>query len=74
MAQYVEELGYERNWFAEHHATRGLESSSPEIMMAAVAAKTAKLKVGSGGILLPQYSAYKVATKLFQLHHFFPEE
>lgn len=72
MAQYVEELGYERYWFAEHHATRGLASSSPEIMMAAVAAKTAKLKVGSGGILLPQYSAYKVATQLFQLQALFP--
>ncbi|WP_174614008.1 LLM class flavin-dependent oxidoreductase [Virgibacillus ihumii] len=71
-AQYVEELGYERYWFAEHHATKGLASSSPEIMMAAVAAKTAKLKVGSGGILLPQYSAYKVATQLFQLQALFP--
>lgn len=72
MAQYVEELGYERYWFAEHHNFRGLGSSSPEIMMAAVAAKTAKLKVGSGGILLPQYSAYKVATQLFQLQSLFP--
>ncbi|MDA8353970.1 MAG: LLM class flavin-dependent oxidoreductase [Firmicutes bacterium] len=72
MAQYVEELGYERYWFAEHHATKGLASSSPEIMMAAVAAKTVKLKVGSGGILLPQYSAYKIATQLSQLQALFP--
>lgn len=72
MAQYVEKLGYERYWFAEHHATKGLASSSPEIMMAAVAAKTDKLKVGSGGILLPQYSAYKVAAQLFQLQALFP--
>ncbi|MBP2257822.1 LLM class flavin-dependent oxidoreductase [Virgibacillus alimentarius] len=72
LAQYVEALGYERYWFAEHHATKGLVSSSPEIMMAAVAAKTSKLKVGSGGILLPQYSAYKVATQLFQLQALFP--
>lgn len=72
MAQYVEELGYERYWFAEHHGTKGLASSSPEIMMATVAAKTTSLKVGSGGILLPQYSAYKVAAQLFQLQVLFP--
>lgn len=72
MAQYVESLGYERYWFAEHHATKGMVSSSPEIMMAAVAAKTNTLKVGSGGILLPQYSPYKVATQLFQLQALFP--
>ena len=72
LAQYVESLGYERYWFAEHHATKGMVSSSPEIMMAAVAAKTDNLKVGSGGILLPQYSSYKVATQLFQLQALFP--
>lgn len=72
MAQYVESQGYERYWFAEHHATKGMVSSSPEIMMAAVAAKTNTLKVGSGGILLPQYSPYKVATQLFQLQALFP--
>src|SRR5690625_4820112 len=72
LAQYVESLGYERYWFAEHHATKGMVSSSPEIMMAAVAAKTNTLKVGSGGILLPQYSPYKVATQLFQLQALFP--
>lgn len=72
MAQYVESLGYERYWFAEHHATKGMVSSSPEIMMAAAAAKTNTLKVGSGGILLPQYSPYKVATQLFQLESLYP--
>lgn len=72
IAQAAEKMGYERYWFAEHHATKGLASSAPEIMMAAVAAKTKTLKVGSGGILLPQYSAYKVASQLFQLQALFP--
>src|SRR5690625_3213350 len=72
LAKYVEKLGYERYWFAEHHATEGLASSSPEIMMAATAAGTTKLKVGSGGILLPQYSSYKVAAQLLQLQSLFP--
>lgn len=72
MARAVEDLGYERYWFAEHHGTKGLASSSPEMMMAATAAKTNSIKVGSGGILLPQYSAYKVAAQLSQLQALFP--
>ncbi|QQK74956.1 LLM class flavin-dependent oxidoreductase [Salicibibacter cibarius] len=70
--QYAEQLGYERFWFAEHHATKGMASSSPEIMMAALASRTTRLHVGSGGILLPQYSAYKVASQLLQLQALFP--
>ncbi|SDJ24903.1 LLM class flavin-dependent oxidoreductase [Natribacillus halophilus] len=72
LAQYAEELGYERFWFAEHHATKGMTSSSPEIMMAATATRTHAIHVGSGGILLPQYSPYKVASQLLQLQALFP--
>ncbi|WP_020008088.1 MsnO8 family LLM class oxidoreductase [Salinicoccus albus] len=72
MAQYAENLGYERYWFAEHHATRGMVSSSPEVMMAAAAANTERINVGSGGILLPQYSAYKVAAQFSQLESLYP--
>ncbi len=72
MACHAEDLGYESYWFAEHHATRGMVSSSPEIMMAAAAARTQSIKVGSGGILLPQYSAYKVAAQISQLESLFP--
>ncbi|MYL43106.1 LLM class flavin-dependent oxidoreductase [Virgibacillus salexigens] len=73
VAQYVEQLGYHSYWFAEHHGTKGLVSSSPEIMMAAIASNTKQLSVGSGGILLPQYSAYKVASQLLQLQALFPD-
>ncbi|MFA7744641.1 LLM class flavin-dependent oxidoreductase [Salinicoccus roseus] len=72
MAQTAESLGYERYWFAEHHATRGMVSSAPEIMMATVASRTSTLKVGSGGILLPQYSPFKVASQVAQLESLFP--
>lgn len=72
MVRLAERLGYVSYWFAEHHATRGMVSSSPEILMAAAAAQTEKIKVGSGGILLPQYSAYKVATQISQLESLFP--
>ncbi|GAB3068938.1 LLM class flavin-dependent oxidoreductase [Salinicoccus sesuvii] len=72
LAQLAESLGYGRYWFAEHHATRGMISSAPEVMMAAVASQTQTIKVGSGGILMPQYSPFKVASQIAQLESLFP--
>lgn len=74
LVQKAEQWGYERYWFAEHHGTKGLISSSPELWMASMAAKTTTIKLGSGGILLPQYSSYKVASQLNQLAVSFLEE
>lgn len=61
LAKLCEDLGYKRYWCAEHHDTPGYASSSPEIMVAAVASATSKIRVGSGGVMLNHYSAYKVA-------------
>ena len=61
LAQHVEALGYERYWIAEHHGTPMLASAAPEILIAAVAAATSRIKVGSGGVMLPHYSPLKVA-------------
>ncbi|MBO9608559.1 MAG: LLM class flavin-dependent oxidoreductase [Paenibacillaceae bacterium] len=61
LAQEAERLGYGRFWMSEHHAGEMLAHSSPEIMIAHVAAATSRIRVGSGGIMLPHYSAYKVA-------------
>lgn len=61
LARHVEELGYERYWVAEHHGTPMLASAAPEILIAAVAAATSRIKVGSGGVMLPHYSPLKVA-------------
>ncbi|MCD7033574.1 LLM class flavin-dependent oxidoreductase [Metabacillus sp. GX 13764] len=72
MIQLAESLGYKRYWFAEHHSTRGLASSAPEILIAAAAAATKKIRVGSGGVLLPQYSPYKVAETFRQLSALYP--
>jgi len=58
LAKWTESLGYHRYWVAEHHNTSGLVSSSPEIMMTRIASVTKEIRVGSGGILLPQYSPY----------------
>jgi luciferase family oxidoreductase group 1 len=61
LAQTAEKLGYGRFWMSEHHASLALAHSSPEIMIAHVAAATVSIRVGSGGVMLPHYSAYKVA-------------
>src|SRR5690625_963398 len=72
LAQWTEELGYHRYWVAEHHNTNGLVSTSPEIMMTRIASVTRRIRVGSGGILLPQYSPYKIAENAKTMAAFFP--
>ncbi|WP_368653788.1 LLM class flavin-dependent oxidoreductase [Ornithinibacillus sp. 4-3] len=73
LAQWAEKLGYHRYWVAEHHNSNGLASSSPEIMMTRIASVTNQIRVGSGGILLPQYSPYKIAENANTLAAFFPD-
>lgn len=71
LAAEVEELGYHRIWFAEHHRSRSFASTAPEIMTALALERTRRIRVGTGGILLPLYSATKVAelmTLLGQIH------
>lgn len=72
LAKWTEKLGYHRYWVAEHHNTNGLVSTSPEIMMTRIASVTNQIRVGSGGILLPQYSPYKIAENAKTLEAFFP--
>ncbi|NQX65271.1 LLM class flavin-dependent oxidoreductase [Paenibacillus alba] len=61
LAQVADELGYTRYWVSEHHASQALAHSSPEVLIAHLAAKTKRIRLGSGGIMMPHYSAYKVA-------------
>ena len=61
LARAAERLGYSRYWLAEHHNTRGLAGPAPEVMVATVAAATERIRVGSGGVMLPHYSSLKVA-------------
>jgi luciferase family oxidoreductase group 1 len=72
LAQHVERLGYHRFWVAEHHNSEGLAGSSPEILISHIAAKTSKIRVGSGGVMLPHYSAYKVAENFRLLESLYP--
>lgn len=61
LAEDVERLGYHRFWVSEHHGLPTIVGSAPEIVMAAVAARTSRIRIGSAGVMLPHYSAYKVA-------------
>lgn len=72
LAQITEKLGYKRFWVAEHHNTNGLASTSPEILITHLASQTNTIRVGSGGVLLPQYSPFKVAENFKLLEALFP--
>lgn len=73
LAQYVESLGYERYWVAEHHNMLGIGSSSPEVLIAHIAENTKKMKIGSGGIMLPNHSTFHIAEVFRTLHALYPE-
>ena len=66
LARHCEELGYHRYWLAEHHGTHGLAGSAPELLVGHIASHTERMRVGSGGVMLPHYSPLKVA-ELFRL-------
>src|SRR5689334_17345062 len=61
LAQLADRLGFTRYWLAEHHNTNMLASSSPEIMIGHVAQATEHIRVGSGGVMLPNHSPLRVA-------------
>ncbi|HEY4044800.1 MAG TPA: LLM class flavin-dependent oxidoreductase [Rhodopila sp.] len=61
LAQHCETLGYARYWCAEHHNSDSQAGTAPEILVAAIAATTQRIRVGSAGIMLPHYAALKVA-------------
>ena len=61
LAQHCEALGYDRYWLAEHHASASQAGTAPEILIAAIAATTRRIRVGSAGVMLPHYSSLKVA-------------
>lgn len=72
LAQEAEKLGYHRFWVSEHHGSEALASSSPEILIGHIAARTHTIRVGSGGVMLPHYSAYKVAENFKLLEALYP--
>ena len=61
LAEHCERLGYERFWLSEHHGLPAIVGTAPEVLMAAIAARTTRIRIGSAGVMLPHYSAFKVA-------------
>jgi luciferase family oxidoreductase group 1 len=72
LAKHVERLGYHRFWMSEHHAMELLACTAPEVLLARIGAETSRIRIGSGGIMLPHYSAYKVAEVFRTLHALYP--
>jgi luciferase family oxidoreductase group 1 len=61
LAQQAEAWGYHRFWVSEHHSHPSIVGSAPEVLMAAIAARTQCIRIGSAGVMLPHYAPYKVA-------------
>jgi len=72
MARWCEQLGYTRFWVSEHHAFPSVAGSAPEVLLAALGAATQSIRIGSGGIMLPHYSPYKVAEVFSLLANLYP--
>lgn len=68
----AERLGYSRFWVSEHHNSTFIAGSAPEILMVKLASETEKIRIGSGGIMLPNHSALKVAENFRMLETLFP--
>ena len=67
LARLAESRGYHRYWVAEHHGSPMLAGPSPEVLISAVASATSRMRVGSGGVMLPHFSALKVAENFSML-------
>ncbi len=72
VARAAERLGYHRIWFAEHHSVSALAGSAPEILIAAASQQTSTIRLGSGGVMLPNYSPLKVAESFMALEALAP--
>jgi len=72
LAQRVERLGYRRFWVAEHHGMPGVASASPPVLLAAVAGATETIRVGSGGVMLPNHAPLVVAEQFGTLEALHP--
>ena len=72
LAVAAEQWGYARYWVAEHHSTPNFAGTAPEILIGQIAARTASIRVGSGGVMLPHYSALKVAESFRMLESMYP--
>ena len=72
LARCADEMGYHRYWLAEHHAIAALADPCPEVLLARLGAETRRLRIGTGGVLLPYYSAFRTAETFRMLEALYP--
>ena len=72
LAQHAEALGYERIWYAEHHNMKSIASSAPAVLISHVGAHTNTIRLGSGGVMLPNHSPLTVAEQFGTLAELYP--
>ena len=72
LGEAAERLGYHRYWVAEHHSSRSFASPGPEILLAALSQRTSRIRLGSGGVMLVNYSPLKVAEQFMALEALAP--
>src|ERR1700704_1105834 len=72
LAKLTDQLGYTRFWVSEHHNTGSLAGSTPEVLLAYLGGQTKNIRVGSGGIMMPNHSTLKVAENFRMLEALFP--
>ncbi|OFP34597.1 LLM class flavin-dependent oxidoreductase [Corynebacterium sp. HMSC071B10] len=71
-AQQAESLGYSRIWYSEHHNMSSIVSSSPAVLIAHIGAKTNTIRLGSGGVMLPNHAPYVIAEQFGMLEELYP--
>src|SRR5690349_13648899 len=72
LAQHAESWGYTRYWLAEHHSMQGIASAATSVVIGHVAAGTSRIRVGAGGIMLPNHSPLVIAEQFGTLEALFP--
>lgn len=72
LASLGDDLGYTRFWCAEHHGLRAVANPAPEVMLARIGASTHRIRIGSGGVMLPYYSPFKLAEQFLMLEALYP--
>ncbi|EGD56921.1 LLM class flavin-dependent oxidoreductase [Gordonia neofelifaecis] len=72
MAQFADQTGYERIWYAEHHNMPAIASAAPAVLVAHMAAHTSRIRLGSGGVMLPNHSPLAIAEQYGTLAELYP--
>lgn len=73
LAQRAESLGYSRIWYSEHHNMKSIASAAPAVLISHIGAKTEKIRLGAGGVMLPNHSPYVIAEQFGTLAELYPD-